>query len=228
MKKLLQMLRDEKASAMIENVIVLPVIFVVIYSFIMTAFLFHDRSTMEAAAQRGAIYASHCVSDPNYASIVGQYGALDVSESRNLNFSSVGKNIKAYRYILGSGDIESLVEKEVKKIVENDRINWYPQDKIRVSVEKKNMFLYQDVTVTIRYVYEIPDAFGAFGLETEYEATASATVSTTDPDELIRNADLVVDLITAIDNATGNHISKALDKIGQLGDKVLDWMNVGK
>ena len=50
----------------------------------------------------------------------------------------------------------------------------------------------------------------------EYEATAKMSVN--DPDEFIRNADLIVDVISQIDNKL--HIT---DNIKNMGSKVSGW-----
>lgn len=221
-------LKEEAAGAMVENVIVLPLVFVVIIFMIVSAFLLHDRTTIESAARRGATYASHCISDPNYAKLVGQSGELDIPQDKDIGslpFSSIGKNIKAYRYLVGGNNVEDVVKSEVLKIVANTRINWVTQDSITVTCKQENKILYQDITVTVKATYKLPEWFGLFGLTTEYTMETEARVSATEPDEFIRNADLVVDLITEVDNTVfGGKIQATLDKIGKLGNKLLDWI----
>lgn len=220
-------IKDESAGAMVENVIVLPLVFVIIIFMIMSAFLIHDRSTIESAARRGAIYASHCISDPNYATLVGQSGELDFSKSvENISFSSIGKNIKAYRYLTGGDSVQSVTEAEVKKIVEKSRINWLPQDSIKVVCNQENKIIYQDVSVVVTASYHLPKWFELFGMETEYEVKTEAKVAAVDPDEFIRNADLVVDLITQVDSKTGGHIGKAIDSISSMASKLIDWIKM--
>jgi len=228
MRRFWNKMKEQSASAMVESVIVLPVVFIVVYSLIVTAFMVHDKATIEAAAHRGVIFASHCITDPNYARIVGISGELDVAESKTFAFTGIGKNINAYRYITGGNDVSGDVEDTVTKIVEKTRIGWQPMKNLDVDCKQKNRFLYQDVTVTVKATYPIPKFFGAFGLDTEYEYSAEAKISTTDPDEFIRNADLVVDLITRFDRATGGNIGKAFDTISKLGDKITDWIKVDK
>lgn len=221
-------LKEEAAGAMVENVIVLPLVFVVIMFMIVSAFLLHDRTTIESAARRGATYAAHCVSDPNYATLVGQSGELDIPQDKDMSalpFASIGKNIKAYRYVIGGNNVESIVRSEVLKIVANTRINWIPQDSITVTCDQKNKILYQDITVTVKATYQLPEWFGLFGLTTEYTMETTAKVAATEPDEFIRNADMAVDLITEVDNALfGGGIQSTLDKIGALGSKLQDWL----
>jgi len=220
-------IKDESAGVMVENVIVLPLVFVIIIFMIVSAFLVHDRVTIETAARRGATYASHCISDPNYATLVGQSGELDFSKSvENMSFSSVGKNIKAYRYLTGGASVQGVVESEVKKIVNKTRINWVSQDSITVTCSQENRIIYQDVSVKVTSTYHLPGWIEWFGLESEYKIETEAKLAAVDPDEFIRNADLVVDLITQVDDATGGHIGKALDSISSMASKLLDWINM--
>lgn len=220
-------IKDESAGVMVENVIVLPIVFVIIIFLIMSAFLVHDRVTIETAARRGATYASHCIADPNYATLVGQSGDLDFSKSvENINFSSVGENIKAYRYLIGGANVQDIVEGEVKKIVNKTRINWVPQDSITVTCSQENKIIYQDVCVKVSATYHLPGWIEWFGLNPEYKIETEAKLAAVDPDEFIRNADLVVDLITQVDKATGGHIGKALDSIDNIASKLLDWISM--
>lgn len=228
MRRILSRIKEESAGAMVENVIVLPLVFVIIFFMILSAFMMHDRATIEAAAKRGAIYAASCISNPNYASIVGQTGELDIAydkENATFSFSGVGKNVNAYRAFNGGNNMSTQVKAQVQKIVEKTRIPWLPQDTVSVEYKQKNMFIYQDVTVTVRATYELPAFFALFGLETNYTYEATAKTRTTDPDEFIRNADLVVDLVCMIDDKLlDNKLQKVTDKISELATKVLDWI----
>lgn len=61
MKNLIERIKSEDANALIENVIVLPLIFIVIYALILMCFIIHDRSTVESAgkARRNLCGALH-------------------------------------------------------------------------------------------------------------------------------------------------------------------------
>lgn len=136
MKNLIERIKSEDANALIENVIVLPLIFIVIYALILMCFIIHDRSTVESAAKRGAIYAAHCISDPNYESILrsssSEIGALDTSinatvgdGSEKYSFAGIKKNIHPYRYLFGGGTkIDEQVNREVREIIDKTRIKW--------------------------------------------------------------------------------------------------------
>lgn len=230
---LLKRIKSEDANTLVENVILMPLIFIIIFGLIMTCFVLHDRTTVEAAAKRGAIYAAHCISDPNYTSILSQSGnkagSLDTSitSTSDIHFKGVGKNIQPYRYIVNkSQKINEDVVSEVKKIVQKTNIPWRELDVDSVKYKCVNKVFYQDVTVTLKAEYPLPQIFGAFGLETKYEYSVSAKMAVNDPDEFIRNADLVVDTITRIDNVTGNHLESVKEKITTLASKILDWIKI--
>lgn len=227
MFRFLKKIEDESAGVMVENVIVFPLVFVVIIFMIISAFLLYDRVVIETAARRGATYASHCVADPHYATLVGQSGDLDFSKSvESLNFSSVGKDIQPYRYLSGGMSVQSVVETEVKKIINKSRINWVPQENVTVLCTQENKIIYQDVCVKVTSTYNLPGWLDWFGLETKYKIETEARLAAVDPDEFIRNADLVVDIITSIDDATGNHVNGVLDKITNLGSKLINWLEM--
>lgn len=221
-------IKEESAGAMVENVIVLPLVFIIIFFMLLASFMIHDRATIESAAKRGAIYAANCISNPNYANIVGNGGDMDPTAKKTFSFSGIGKNVKAYRAFTGGMDVTGIVETQVRNIVNKTRIPWLPQESVKVDCTQKNMFLYQDVTVTVTATYKLPAFFKIVGLETEYEYKATAKTRTTDPDEFIRNADLIVDLIHDIDDKTGGHIEKVKNTISKMATSLLDWLGTDK
>ena len=145
---------------------------------------------------------------------------------KSFSFSGLGKNIKAYRYLsLNGTSVEEKVREEVKKIINKTRIQWRPLDVENIKCKQKNYIFYQDVTVEISSNYPIPKFFSAFGMPKEYVYTVTAKMTVNDPDEFIRNVDLVVDIITDVDEATGGHLKDATDKISELSAKLVDWIN---
>ena len=238
MRKILWSIRQEEGTTMIEYIIVLPVIMIVLITFIMMCFVMHDRATLDGAAERGSIYAARCLSDPNYASILkesgNEAGKLDISPNvGTFSFSGIGKNIKPYRYVTGSNktDVPALTEAEIKSIVESTRIPWRDIDIYNISVDMENKIYYQAVTVTLEVSYPLPKILEVIGLPASIDYTVVSTTLVNDPDELIRNADLVVDVIVWVDNRTGNKIgdmiAKANDIISNLSDKLSKYVNVG-
>lgn len=226
-----KIIKNEQANTLVENVIILPLIFIVVIAMLLTCFIIHDRSTLEAAAKRGAIYAAHCIADPNYASILEKSGNtsgdLDISEGVNeFTFTEIGKNIQPYRYLKSkTTGLTGKVQAEVLAIVKETRIPWRTLTVDQITFTQRNMVFYQDVTVSISAQYPLPKFFSVIGLDTNYNYTVTAKMTVNDPDEFIRNVDLVVDMIVEVDNATGGYLQGSIDKISELATKLLDWLD---
>lgn len=235
MQKLIRKLKSENANSMVENVIILPLIFIVIYFMILMSFVMHDRATLDAAAKRGTIYAARCVSDPNYATILQKSGhdsgTLDtnIDQFTEASFSAIGNNIKPYRYIrMDVSSIETSTKDEIINTIKKTKIPWREIDTGDIVVKVDNKIIYQDVSVSITATYPMPELFSSFGLPTEFEYTVTATTAVNDPDEFIRNVDLVIDVCVEIDKKTGGNIAKAADKISSMGSKLVDFLKIKK
>lgn len=210
-----------EGNSLVENVIVLPLIFLCIYFIIIGAFFVHDKITLDAAVERGAVYAAKCVSDPNYAEISASvYNEEDgytmsMANVSGANFSEVGKDIHPYRYVMFTykSEIENAVRDYTYEIVSRTKIPWREVKPEFVKCTISNYVVYQEVSVSAKASYPIPKLFALIGLPTEIVYEASATESVTDPDELIRNADLIVDTIVKVDSMTGNHLKKITDAL---------------
>ena len=237
MKEIIRSIQKNEGTVLLEYIIVLPIILIILITFIMMCFVMHDRATLDGAAQRGSIYAAKCLSDPNYASILeksgSKAGTLDISPNvSKYSFSGIGKNIKPYRYLTGSNrtDVPALTEKEIKSIVEATRIPWRDIDIYDIHVSMSNKLYYQEVTVTLEVSYPLPAILEIIGVSKSIDYTVTSTNMVNDPDEFIRNADLVVDVIVSIDHKTGGNLSSLIEKademISNLGDKLAKYVKV--
>lgn len=230
-RKLAEKFKDERANALVENVIILPLVFIIIFALIIISFFIHDRTTLESAAKRGTIYAAHCICDPNYATILetsgNQGGSLDIAEQVvSFSFIKVGKNIKPYRYISTSGTNGDNVREEVRKIIEETHIPWREISIDSIDFKQNNKMYYQDVTVTINADYPLPKFFNIIGLSESNGYTVTAKMTVNDPDEFLRNADMVVDTIAKYsDTAFGQAIAKATETISSLASKITEFFD---
>lgn len=233
LQKICRRLKEEHANSLIENVIILPLIFIVIYFMILTAFVLHDRATLDAAAKRGTIYAAKCVSDPGYSLILQQSGHqsgtldTDLTTLSEDSFTGVGNSIKPYRYlVMNKTDIRDATVNEVSNIIQQTRIPWREIQAGDIVVNVENKVIYQDIEVSITARYPLPQIFGSFGLPTEFTYTVTAVTTVNDPDEFIRNVDLIIDTCVAIDQKTGGNIQKVIKKLGDMGHKLTTFLQV--
>lgn len=233
MKKIVRLIVDENGNSLVENIIVLPMVFIIIIAMILFSFVMHDKATLEGAATRGTIFAAHLISDPNYYDILSSSGndngSLDtsISDASMLSFSQYGVNYHPYRFLINEeSSIQNKTVSMVKDIIDKTRIPWRTIDIDSIKCEDDNHFFYHNVKVKISATYPLPAMLKNFGLPTEIKYDIEAISAVTDADDFIRNADLVVDIIVRIDNATGNHLSEAKKKIEQLASKLVDFVKV--
>lgn len=231
LQKIDKRLRSEKANTLIENVIILPLIIIVIYFMILASFVVHDHSTLDAAAKRGTIYAARCISDPNYPMILRQSGHQSGMLDTNVtqwtvdSFGGVGDNIKPYRYlVMNTADIRDATVNEISSIIQHTKIPWREIETGDIVVKIDNKIIYQNVEVSITARYPLPKIFGNFGLPTEFNYTVTAATAVNDPDEFIRNVDLIVDVCAAIDRSTGGNIQKVLSKLSDMGTRLTRFL----
>lgn len=232
LQKIYKKLRSDKANTLLENVIILPLIIIIIYFMILASFVIHDHSTLDAAAKRGTIYAARCVSDPNYPMILQQSGHQSGTLDTNVtalsadSFKGVGDNIKPYRYlVMNTADIQDATANEVYNIIQQTKIPWREIETGDIVVKVDNKIIYQNVEVSITARYPLPQIFGNFGLPTEFNYTVSAVTAVNDPDEFIRNVDLIVDVCAAIDQKTGGNIQKVLAKLNDMGTRLTQFLS---
>ena len=237
--KYLNRLKSEDANALVENIIILPIVFFVIFFMIIGSFIIHDKITLDAAVERGATYASKCIADPYYAKILKDYntqaGVLDadyentdiikfVTKKKINDAYSIG--IQPYRYLFMSftDNVQKDTTSEVDAILSLTGIPWRTQDVFDVKCDIKNYVIYQKVTVTAKTTYQLPVFFGVIGLPTEFDYSAEAVRTVNDPDEFVRNADLVVDFIADVAEKTGAEqpIQKVKKKLSVFKTKVAD------
>lgn len=221
-------IHDTRGNSLVENVIILPLVFILIYALIFLAFTMYDKVMIDSAVQRGAAYASKIIADPNYAAIVNDARSEDdildtgIGDASAIRFDGVGNNVMPYRYISGSfkSYLEPLVKDETYSIIESMKIPWSRVDADDVSVTTKNYVVYQNVTVSAKVHFPINPLFTLVGFPDEFEYEAKTTVSVNDPDEFIRNADLIVDVIVDIDGKTGGHLEKVKKMMEEFTTKI--------
>lgn len=234
-----QMLLSENANAVVEYIIVLPIVLLVLCTIFVVSFVLHDRTTLDEAAQRGVIYGAHLAADPNYdellASVGNESGSLDLSsESTDFTFTGFGTNIQPYRaFNLTGGNIPNKVERETVKIIEKDRIGWQPLTNTKIKMDNKNYVVYQTITVEASTEYPLPKMFTLLGLPESYKLSSKAIGTVNDTDDFLRNADLALDVVLVVDEKlTGGNLNDLLtgigDKITSFTEKISGFLESGE
>ncbi len=226
---------SEKSSpgvALVEAVVILPAVLVCIFALIFAALWMGESAALESAVRRGAIYASRLVSDPQYDTVTASAqggGLVPDFTTDSYQFNQMA-SVKPYRYLFfNKSDYEEKVCAYVDNIVKNSFIGVSGVTIGDAEYEQENKILFQNITIRVKATYQLPGVFKTFGLDQllDYEARVKMTIN--DPDEFIRNADLVVDIVSDVMEALGwdkklenlgNSISEKFSKIFAFKDKL--------
>ncbi|MDL2301874.1 pilus assembly protein [Lachnospiraceae bacterium OttesenSCG-928-D06] len=224
--------KTEDGYALVENMIVLPIVFLVVFAMLFLGFMLHAKTTIESAAKRGTLYASKLICDPQYEKIVAEAidetkGELNELSSKEFDFSRI-EHYEPYRYIPflsskfssgGTTDLEASVQAYVQKIMNQNSTWMFTMDTDSIECEVVNYVLYQKVVVKIKTTYHLPAIFGLLGIPETYDLVAEEVLTVSDQDEFIRNVDFAQDLIVEIADSTG--ITKAIgEPLGKLSNFV--------
>lgn len=243
-KRVYNAAKDEQANAIIEYVMIFPLILLIICTIFIVSFALHDKSTLESAAQRGAIYGAHIIADPNYTTLVGDdvtsvvtdEDVLDINKSIDdlefdkFNLNEFADNAGLYRaFHVNDSQVDSIVKAKVNNIVDNTKLHWLPDVNVNTDCKITNLIVYQTVDVTVTETYPLPRILEVLGLPSEYKFTANAKLTVNDPNEFVNNMDLAKDLLIKIDDKFAGGklqdcIAKAQDKIGKFAEKISDFL----
>lgn len=226
---------ERGAYALLENLIVMPVVFLILFALLFAGCMLHAQCTIESAARRGVLYAAKLIADPQYQKITA--GAVDKSKgdlnelsSEDFDFTRI-EHYEPYRYLPflsssfsfhGTTSIETNAQEYVRSILDQN-ITWmFTIDPDQIVCNADNYVISQEVSVKIKASYHMPRIFHYLGLPDTYDLYAGAVVSVSDPDEFIRNVDFASDLIRDIADTLGitEAISKPVSKLMNFAKKV--------
>ncbi len=224
---------ESDGYAVVENMAVLPVVFLVIYALLFAGFILHTQCTIESAARRGVLYGGRLICDPQYGRVTARaadasQGELNEMSGSDWNFA-YGSDIsyQPYRYIpfLNGdyfGEVDRSVEDYVRKILSQGTTWMFRIDEGGVDCEAKNYVLSQNLTVKVTASYPLPKLFSWLGLPEAYELKAQAVMTVGDQDEFIRNVDYVADLAekSGLTGKIKEAITKPLNKLREFTDKL--------
>jgi len=226
--------REPDGYALVENMLVLPIVFLVVYALLFAGFLLHAQCTIESAARRGVLYAGKLACDPQYTRVTASAsdpskGELNEMSSLDFNFTyDPDMSYQPYRYLFGSNvsGLDGKVVEYVRGILGQSTTWMFRIDDDSVVCETKNHVLNQNIKVAVTAKYHLPKVFGWLGIPESYELKSEAVAVVSDQDEFIRNADYVARLLeeaadkTGIKDKVGSAIGEPLKKLKAFMDKL--------
>lgn len=176
-------IKDERGAVeIVEAALIYPFVFFVVILFIFLGNLFYQQSKVDAIAVRAAERLAVYYTNP-------------LLRGKGLPTSAETVRLDPYRYLFGSNDAETAVEKFVDSELANSGSGAFMGMEINkqsVDCEIDNKIVYQTAKVQIQYTVELVPLklFGGVSIVSCSVATAT---SAADPAEFIRNIDMILD-----------------------------------
>lgn len=191
--------KEAGAATMLEYAIVLPIVLGAVLLLVFLGFSMHQKAVMEAACQRIAVYAARAYADPSYNNIATPDYAHDSNEIKSATITNESIVNKPYRYIFGSSENMTDLESALADLIRHNQIFTDSTPSVSV-VPKKGIFT--KVQVTASQEFSIPKVFG-ITLPPLLSIHTNCTMYATEPAELIRNSDLMIDAVTKLAEKLG-------------------------
>ncbi len=211
-------LREEcGAGTIIEYTIVLPIVMAVIMVLLFTGYIIHDRATMEASAERVALYIAKTIADTNYETFVDN-GDFTASEIDSISISPDRIENDPYRYLFGAfANIDShSYARSVEAMVHSNQ--FIHNDTVKAAVSLEGL-IFRKVKIVVTERYEMPTFLASLNIPICTIRT-EAVAYINEPAEFVRNADLTFELIRKVADATG-----ITEKLSELKSKISFFTN---
>lgn len=220
---------EDGAASVVENIIVLPVVFAVIIFIIYWGQLQYQKALLMSSAERSLIYVEQAATDYKYQDIAAidlTNGASDIS---SIDTGVLTENVdrQPYRYVAGLFKSEDYtnIEKYVKDYIEKKQI-FFDED---VSVDiNETLGLYRKVTVKVSQSLPMPEILVNMGISKVFDYSYETTINISQPTEMIRNTDFILELLRPYLDALQNKITELANKINNIFSKISFLNGMGK
>ena len=203
------MCSEEGAATIVEYGIVFPLVVMIVLLLIVLGNMTYDKALLESAAERGALYASKVVADPNYGNEEIFPRKSNLNEIDEITMGDATFETKPYRYLFGLIDPpEVAIEGDIEDIVRKGQL--MRSETVHADVKVRPGFSYK-VVVTVNEEFEIPGMFSLLGVPPYATVSAHSEVYVNEPAEFIRNVDYASELVKKVADATG--VTEMLNKL---------------
>ena len=222
MKSIFQRLKNENGAAqMVENIIVLPVVFAVIIFIIYMGQMQYQKALIASVAERAVIWIEQSESDYQYekmATLDLSNGASDIG-TPDVSIFKANVDRQPYRYVAGMFKKKdySATEEYIKNYIESKEI--FPMGEVSVEIEPEGS-LYKKATIIIEQDLIALEILPGLDLPTLYHYKYQTESSVVQPAEMIRNTDFVYEIAEPyLDKAT-SELSNVVKKFKTVFDRI--------
>ncbi len=239
-------IKDENgAMVATEAVFLYPFTILVVFTMVYISLYMYQAVALQSFAQKIAVVAAREAAYPGYinlstggssgGSAVAVFGtnAIDWETGKTISLPTSASDItiRPYRYLTTVGSNSTILDSTQKARLQEAAANMVKENSILVGnlndgviVNVSNWFISQSVEVTISQSFPVLGFAEELGFKGN-KITATATASANDPDEFVRNVDLVCDTAKNLAEKLGIDTGKISDMIQKCKD-ALSTFNV--
>lgn len=231
MKRINRLIRDETgAAAILEYSLIMPMCIILLFCLFMFGYVMNQYAVLETAALRGALIAQKVYADPNYLNMVQLAEETDdkdfVGYKNRINESLSNLESDPYRYFNNNykaDTIENLIVHKVMSVINNNQFSALDNKVLDIDIEVQGMegIIFKKMKVVVTEKFNI-SLLSALNVEPIFSISREATITVTQPAEMIRNSHFAWDLLY---KATKGKAGDVLEEIQKFFGRITDFFN---
>lgn len=214
-----KLLKEEKGLAVIEATFLLPFCMIMVIALYYAAIFMCQKANMQANLQNTLLYYKNVESD----TYVQASGKLSYVSGKG-TVSAVGGSYGGVEYLFpyrffgmkfNQGSFTSCFRSMCGYMFFDTGSN------INVTTQATNYVVYKEISATAKQKVKPAISLSMVGVPDSIEISCTSSVAVSDPDDFIRNADFVIDIVenTKIGQAASSLVDKAVGFYNKFKDK---------
>ena len=212
--------KDESGMAVVEAAIILPLCIIMVIAVYYAAIFMAQQANLQANLQNSVVYFKNVESD-NYVELDSRMTYDHASGTVKANSAitmETPKYMFPYRSVFSkwNGGVKNKFTSFFRSMC--GHMFFDTGDNIKLTVPSMNNYIvYKCLTVHATQTVKPAISLAMVGLPDEFEISASARITVTNPDELIHNIDFVIDILE--DTKLGQMAGELAGKVQELYQK---------
>lgn len=214
-----QFIKEQKGMIVVQATILFPIIIMILFALIILSMTLPTRAVLQNIAQETATAMAIQRSDTwvNYGKDTnGNY--VYYVETDKSNLTNVYVSVLSSFFTEDSSKITEVVTDKY----DDTKIIYKFNGDLEVEVGVINCVIYREIIVSVTKNIDLMINLEFINFPTKIPVSATAMATVQDSDELIRNVDMVVNVVKDIDEEYG--ISTKFEKVTEIGSKFTNFL----
>ena len=219
MKKMIRVWRDTSGDAVVEAVILFPIMIMIFTGLTLLAMYLPQRATLQRATQ----YAATAIATERSDTWL-YYSENGMGYGRYASREQLDNVYAALFNALFKNDDPGKAKTIVSNLEKNGILK-YPGE-LQVDCQAVNYIVYKEIVVTASRTIKMPVDLSFIGFPKEIPVTVTSTAVVQNGDEFVRNMDIVVDIVKAVDEKYQLSSSGIFEAIRKVTNKFTGFLDI--